>query len=63
MYMSAPIVAWAVVQAVQSEDVFEAGRHLHIQFELKLIVRQGQVLVDFVAMATWPTRHIELTRS
>ena len=45
-------VARSVVPSVHGEDGFEAWRQLHLQFEPKLVVRQGQVLADFAAMVT-----------
>ena len=37
--------------------VFEAWRQVHLQFEPKLMVRQGQVLADFAAMVTRPAKN------
>ena len=51
--------ARSVVQSVHGEDGFEAWRQLHLQFEPKLMVRQGQVLA---AMVTRPAKTVNETR-
>ena len=45
----------------KDENVFEALRRLHHQFEPKLVIKQGQVLSDFAAMVMKPARTIAET--
>ena len=45
-----------------ARSVVEAWRQLHLQFEPKLMVRQGQVLADFAAMVTRPANTVNETR-
>ena len=55
-------VARTVIMTVGAEDGFEAWRRLHLQFEPKLLIRQGQVLADFSAMVSRPANSIAETR-
>ena len=55
-------VARTVVMGVGDEDGFEAWRRLHVQLEPKLVIRQGQVLSDFVSMVSKPAKTIGETR-
>ena len=55
-------VARTVIMSVGAEDGFEAWRRLHMQFEPKLIIRQGQVLADCAAMVSRPAKSIAETR-
>ena len=45
-----------------AEGGFEAWRQLHMQFEPKLVIRQGQVLADFSDMVSGPAKCIAETR-
>ena len=55
-------VAMTVIMSVGAEDGFEAWRRLHMQFEPKLVIRQGQVLADFGTMVSRPAKSIAETR-
>ena len=55
-------VARTVVMSVSEENGFEAWRCLHLQFEPKLTIRQGQVLAEFAAMVSRPGKTITETR-
>ena len=54
-------VARTVVMSVSEENGFEAWRRLHLQFEPKLTIRQGQVLAEFAAMVSRPGKTITET--
>ena len=51
-------MATTIVMLVGSEDGFEAWRRLHLQYNPKLVTRQGQVLADFAVMVIKPARSI-----
>ena len=55
-------VARTVTMSVGAEDGFEAWRRLHMQFEPKRVIRQGQVLADFAATVSRPTKSVAETR-
>ena len=55
-------VARTVIMSVETEDGFEAWRRLHMQFEPKLVIRQGQVLADFAATVSRPAQQRALRR-
>ena len=47
-----------IVMSVGSQDGFEAWRRLHLQYEPRLVIRQGQVLGDVAAMVMKPATSI-----
>ena len=51
-------VARTVNMSVVAEDGFEAWRRLHMQFEPKVAIRQGQAPADFAAMVSRPAKSI-----
>ena len=48
---------------MSGEDGFEVLRRMHLQFGPKLVIRQGQVLANFVAMISRPAKSIVETRT